>query len=361
MKRFLKVLLALAILAGIGFGALYLTAQPRVDCLTSSVEDDGTHPANALQSNATTAVWADQGKLYLYLQKTSFLDLNRHSFALTQVDTQGSRIVRRDDGEIIPLGLSNGYFYFYLYDFPQSARETAYALRLADGETCELPNVADWGYSCLSAYRAGDDSFTLVDDSHSKTVAIRVFEDSAETVTYQPRTPCGALTLCTDNAKGSKTVYAQDGQGKRKTILKITHCDRIDLFPAQSGVLAYARNCTTPLYWIDPSGTVKELFSYVGMSTKTAMNLVGNDVYLSFLRYKGYGKKWDAPVRFPNDEKEGTYVIHLDDFSVEKLSDQVYNGLYVFNDGYLYACTERGSVYQFDREWKLVKTILDNG
>jgi len=54
-------------------------------------------------------------------------------------------------------------------------------------------------------------------------------------------------------------------------------------------------------------------------------------------------------------------VIHLDDFSVEKLSDQVYNGLYVFNDGYLYACTERGSVYQFDREWKLVKTILDNG
>ena len=316
MKRFLKVLLALAILAGIGFGALYLTAQPRVDCLTSSVEDDGTHPANALQSNATTAVWADQGKLYLYLQKTSFLDLNRHSFALTQVDTQGSRIVRRDDEEIIPLGLSNGYFYFYLYDFPQSARETAYALRL---------------------------------------------EDSAETVTYQPRTPCGALTLCTDNAKGSKTVYAQDGQGKRKTILKITHCDRIDLFPAQGGVLAYARNCTTPLYWIDPSGTVKELFSYVGMSTKTAMNLVGNDVYLSFLRYKGYGKKWDAPVRFPNDEKEGTYVIHLDDFSVEKLSDQVYNGLYVFNDGYLYACTERGSVYQFGREWKLVKTILDNG
>lgn len=135
MKRFLKVLLTLAILAGIGFGALYLTAQPRVDCLTSSVEDDGTHPANALQSNATTAVWADQGKLYLYLQKTSFLDLNRHSFALTQVDTQGSRIVRRDDEEIIPLGLSNGYFYFYLYDFPQSARETAYALRLADGET----------------------------------------------------------------------------------------------------------------------------------------------------------------------------------------------------------------------------------
>lgn len=268
MKRFLKVLLALAILAGIGFGALYLTAQPRVDCLTSSVEDDGTHPANALQSNATTAVWADQGKLYLYLQKTSFLDLNRHNFALTQVDTQGSRIVRRDDEEIIPLGLSNGYFYFYLYDFPQSARETAYALRLADGETCELPNVADWGYSCLSAYRAGDGSLTLVDDSHSKTVAIRVFEDSAETVTYQPRTPCGALTLCTDNAKGSKKVYAQDGQGKRKTILKITNCDRIDLFPAQGGVLAYARNCT---------------------------------------------------------------------------------------------CTERGSVYQFDREWKLVKTILDNG
>ena len=92
-------------------------------------------------------------------------------------------------------------------------------------------------------------------------------------------------------------------------------------------MLAYARNCTTPLYWIDPSGTVKELFSYVGMSTKTAMNLVGNDVYLSFLRYKGYGKKWDAPVRFPIAEKEGTYVLQLDALSVEMVSDLVFNGL----------------------------------
>ena len=90
------------------------------------------------------------------------------------------------------------------------------------------------------------------------------------------------------------------------------------------------------------------------------MNILEDNVYLSFARYEKYGDKVGALVSYQNDQLEGTYVIHLSDFSAKKLSSQFYGGIYVFDDGYVYACSKKGSVYQFNRQMKLVETILDN-
>ena len=54
---------------------------------------------------------------------------------------------------------------------------------------------------------------------------------------------------------------------------------------------------------------------------------------------------------------EGTYRISLKDYSVEKLNDNIYDGLYYFGDAYIYACDRDGGIYRLNLDGS-VKDIL---
>ncbi|MBQ6569520.1 MAG: hypothetical protein IJL87_04620 [Clostridia bacterium] len=49
----------------------------------------------------------------------------------------------------------------------------------------------------------------------------------------------------------------------------------------------------------------------------------------------------------------GTYKIDLSDFSSEKISDKIFNGMFNFDDKALYCCTDEGEVYRMSPDGEL--------
>ena len=85
--------------------------------------------------------------------------------------------------------------------------------------------------------------------------------------------------------------------------------------------------------------------------------MVGDAVYLSVLRYEKYSEI--GMKRFENDTEEGTYRINLNDGTTVKVSNQIYDGLYCFDQVCLYACDENCNIYQLDLDGKQTAILLE--
>lgn len=85
-------------------------------------------------------------------------------------------------------------------------------------------------------------------------------------------------------------------------------------------------------------------------------NVFEDKLYYYVERYEKYGIL--GMTRFENDEIEGTFIINLKDLSVEKVSDKIYNGLYIFDDTGIYACDDKCNIVKLDFDGKMVGTLL---
>lgn len=128
------------------------------------------------------------------------------------------------------------------------------------------------------------------------------------------------------------------------------------MIPCQGGLLIHNEGQGDLLYYINgATGDSVELFSVECISSTSAVNVRGDDVYLSLVRYVELGelgRKSD-----PKDEINGTYRISLINYSIEKLSSHVYTGLYIFNDSGIYASDRDGRVYLLDFDGQLVAEL----
>ena len=83
-------------------------------------------------------------------------------------------------------------------------------------------------------------------------------------------------------------------------------------------------------------------------------------VYLSVKRYQNggtYGAGGSESI--PDDTVSGTYRISLSDCSSEKISDEIYSGLFIFDDSGIFACDENGRVYWLDFDGNVIGTLLE--
>ena len=100
------------------------------------------------------------------------------------------------------------------------------------------------------------------------------------------------------------------------------------------------------MYYIDgASGEVTELFTVDCLVSISAVNVYQDYAYLSFSRY-GAGEI--GIVEYKDDSAKGTYRINLNDHSVEQLSNEVYRGLFIFDDSGIFACDIDGDIYRLD-------------
>ena len=122
------------------------------------------------------------------------------------------------------------------------------------------------------------------------------------------------------------------------------------IIPCQDGILVHVKstNGFIALYWIEKSGLVSELFSVPCMNSVCALNLAGTDVYLSFMRFEKWGNL--GMLRYENDNLEGTWKISLTDFTYQKINDQIFDGLYNFDDTGFYCTDEKHNIYKMDFE-----------
>ena len=131
----------------------------------------------------------------------------------------------------------------------------------------------------------------------------------------------------------------------------------MSVIPCESGLLIHNLWYGNLLYFVvGETGELITLFEYPCDHSYSALNAYGDYAYFSVLRFRDYDlfAAW-----FPGDDKYGTYRINLNTLEMEKINDNVYRGLYIFDDTGIYACDQRGCIYKLDFDGNVIMTLLE--
>lgn len=146
----------------------------------------------------------------------------------------------------------------------------------------------------------------------------------------------------------SRVIYSSNT--KEEELLPYDHYSA--LIPCNEMLIVHNENSSEIVYQITQGGQATVLFSIPCLKSVSAMNILGNDVYVSFLRYEKYTESGlmsgITMERYANDTLEGTYRISLSDGNAVKICDQVFLGLYNVDDTGIFACDADANVYKID-------------
>ena len=119
----------------------------------------------------------------------------------------------------------------------------------------------------------------------------------------------------------------------------------------------YSKGGKQHLYLIQPTGEAVELLSFPCLYSVSAINIFDEKLYYSMKRYEKYGEI--GMTRYENDEVEGSYIINLTDLSAEKVSNMIFDGLYIFDDSGIIACDENCNIYKLDYKGNVIDVLLE--
>ena len=156
-----------------------------------------------------------------------------------------------------------------------------------------------------------------------------------------------------------KVLIRQGDGGWQDTGLKCG--SKCELISTQFGLIVhcngYSQDGKQYLYLIQPTGEAVELLTFPCLYSVSAINIFEDKLYYSIQRYEKYGEI--GMTRYEDDEVEGTYIINLTDLSAEKISDMIFDGLYIFDDSGIYACDEHCNVYKLDFDGNVIDTLIE--
>lgn len=137
--------------------------------------------------------------------------------------------------------------------------------------------------------------------------------------------------------------------------------NKCTLIPTQYGLVVhcsgYSKGGKQHLYLIQPTGEAVELLTFPCLYSVSAINIFDEKLYYSMKRYEKYGEI--GMTRYENDEVEGSYIINLTDLSAEKVSNMIFDGLYIFDDSGIIACDENCNIYKLDYKGNVTDVLLE--
>lgn len=150
-----------------------------------------------------------------------------------------------------------------------------------------------------------------------------------------------------------KKVYCDDkGEkiadlGKRRTVI-----------PCKDGVLSRktANEGETVLSAVDLNGKEKELLTSDCYLTLSCMTVHDNKAYISIKRYERGGFLGYKSIK--HDVISGTYIVDLNDYSIHKVNNVVFENLYIFDDTGIYAVDTDDNVYKLTFDGAVERKIL---
>lgn len=314
---------------------------------------------NSLQNESTVILTAAQEKLYFILPNRGLLSASQYDGYLSVFENgSATRLTKVNEAQVLDWG--GRYVFMRENSFPenesriscfdviaQNKAELVTVDRIADyrrdtdgcfwSETGVLYIPVDQG--CSSYYAMTGMDFTKTTD-----IPVYCYGDRTYTLLYEGDTLNGIWCESIDEA--GYVFRREAGQGI------------INVFPSENGLVIHCEQYGKLLYYVDGATMdVTELFVVTCDRSESAVNIWGDYAYLSFKRYEKYDHIF--PKRYENDKMEGTYRISLIDYSVEKLSDEIYNGLYIFDDTGIYACDENCNIYKLDFDGQRILTLLE--
>lgn len=328
------------------------------------IRENGDHPANNRQYQASVWLGAFEGKLYFYphcgyasrrTMYDGFMCVFENGGVTILKDLEAGKTSVIMQGFLSPFlyywdnnaSLSKQSDFLYCYDL-QSGEDR----QLCSGEAMLMHNSheSDKGlfYFPLWVENGETPKFVCVKDGAFSKVAPLTKGYHLNGRTYY------AVAEYGDTAE---RILCQDENGFVNEI-PMGYAHHRSVIPCENGLIIHNESGSDILYWINEAGDVQKLFSVECLDSRSAVNVHGTDVYLSLKRYKEYGEI--GMKRYENDTLEGTYRISLTDYSVQRLSDQIYDGLYNFDDTCLYACDENCNIFQIDFNGNLIQTLFCN-
>lgn len=130
----------------------------------------------------------------------------------------------------------------------------------------------------------------------------------------------------------------------------------LSIFQISESVVLYCINGRTPLSIIESDQKITPVFTFDCLMSESSIALHENKIFLSVRRYREFGPLSLGYLIDSNDDLEGLYTINMSDFSVRKISDSFYTGLYNLDGTCLYGCDTDGNVYKiaFDGASQLI-------
>ena len=356
---------ALGIVLAIGATALLASHfAPKRNGAYSHISFSGTYisPANNIQHQATIQLCAFDGKLYYVREKCGFTDHRPYAGWLCVFE----------GGEVKPvIKLShNSYLsvcgvigeYLYYREFNGSFEEDElYCYSFQSGKLDKLSSEKT------------KETHPVIREDGSLLIAL-------STITHKPqaylRLKGGAVVGITEEERewsyrlGDReyfikdepdvlqgVVYCRDSSGE-VTAVPLEWADNRSLIPLDNGLLVHNRGWRHLLYYISESGEVRDLFDADCYRSNSAMTVYRDTVFFSVKRYQNGGDFGASGSQsIPDDARSGTYRINLADYTMEKISDMVYTGMFIFDDTGIYACDSKNNIWKLDFDGNVVDTL----
>lgn len=132
------------------------------------------------------------------------------------------------------------------------------------------------------------------------------------------------------------------------------------IVPYQEGLLLINDGYGNLLYYIQENGEILDVFpEFECFCSESSINYYEHYIFVSFLRWEGWDESGLGIKRFEDDRLAGTYRIDTRDFSVEKISDNIYSGMYIFDDSGIYTCSRSGDVSKISFCGEELQMIVD--
>ena len=321
----------------------------------STIEDTYISPANNCQFNASVWMGVYDGQLY-YLT-------NSRSNVLRCLGNIDEEILLSDKKEVSVLGYDGRTLYYRLEEEQpgQALITTLCCCNLSTREITELKKYLDPDEGLIPAMCVfpGDGIAYFKHLCHEGYLTVNDHEVVNENNTNREyQIQLGDWLYFMDEQSAVEHVYRQGKSGDVEEVV-LAGALRRSLIPTDKGILVHNERTHDLLYLIDTEGDVTELFQIECDMSISALTVNATDVFLSVRRLK-LGGPFGAgsAVRYPGDTLSGTYRISLEDYSVEKISDEVYNGLYIFNDSGIFACDGDRRIYKLDFDGNVIETLL---
>lgn len=326
---------------------------------TIAITASGDHPANYHQYDASVRMFVWDGQLYFY----SYGGNTKAQF-YRELCVFEDQSVKSLGKMAFVYALQDGYVYYSgdevysklevdlsLVPWNFSETETLMCLDLSTNQQTALSEIKTFSWHDL--FLDADGTCYIPDNSN-----IGMY------YTVEDGTISGPTEMSERYTLGSNqyTIENHDlvrysSTGDREILKEFKELGSPCILPCENGLLIYNHGATDLLYFI-PSDTesMVEFLVFNGFATISAVNVYQDWAYVSFKRYI-MGEHGLEKYK-TNDEMEGTYRISLTDYSSEKLSDIVYNGLYIFDNEGMYACDGKGGIFKLDFDGNVIMTLM---
>jgi len=332
-KAVLAGFLAVAVVTLLFIGLVIFINIERVDVDFDAllpIREAPLNPCNLRQLDADTEIFADNGHLYIYTKDEARMPY--HNFSLYEVTKEGLKEIPISDEGMI-LVVFGGYCY--------------YKVPIENKLYCQNLKTEEVTLLCTDTEVRADECFIRENTlyfpkNHKLTSWLAVTGNTCVEVTDVHETyELDGRRYYWKKINGNSKLVCYDVANDKEDILESAKIKPNRLIPTDHGIGMCTGFNESLLCFIEKgSGKVVTLFTGKDPDAiyRSAVNVHNEYAYLSIYREHINDLGWYA-IKEQNEE-DGTYRINLKDYSVEKINDTSYTGLYIFDDTGIFACTK---------------------